>query len=190
MWYEPFHCTDSGYVTHLKVFLRDKIIYRPGYCLITPETLLPVSICCLGYQSETKPHERRFHTSTAPANIVSFLMRPLHRVLFSRLVQNVNSPYLQWSNCESAHVVPEDQCALRPSRGDDGCQEVSGLTIVTIWTVCKHIPTLLTVPIREKTESTDHNYPHLLSKQWISASTESLHHYWVIVLTFLYIKMT
>lgn len=58
------------------------IIYRPESCLTTPETLLPVSICCLGYQTETKPRETRFRISTAPANDVrrthvSVLLSPL-----------------------------------------------------------------------------------------------------------------
>lgn len=159
MWYEPFNSIESGYITHLKVSLGDKIIYRPGSCLITPKTPLLVAICCLGYQSETKPHERRFHTSTAPASVAKttdFLMKPFTRcIILPRWVQYGHPSYLQWSHCESAHVVPEDQGALWPSGGDDRSPEVSGLTIAATWAVCTQIPTLQTASIREKTESTE-----------------------------------
>lgn len=70
-------------MTHFKVSLSCKMIYRPESCLIIPKTLLPVSICCLGYQSETKPCERRFHISAAPADFarttdMSFMMLAYH----------------------------------------------------------------------------------------------------------------
>lgn len=96
MWYEACNSIESGYITHLKVSLSDKIMYRPGSCLITPKTPLLVSICCLGYQSETIPYERRFHTSIAPASVArttDFLMKPFTRCIILPL-STVCSPSL------------------------------------------------------------------------------------------------
>lgn len=59
--------------------------------------------------------------------------------------------YLKRSNCEASHVVPEDQRALRPSGGDDGGLQVSGVTVASVRTVCTQIPTLWTAAVGEKT---------------------------------------
>lgn len=40
--------------------------------------------------------------------------------------------YVQRSHGESAHVVPEDQGALRPGGGDGRALEVSGLTVAAV----------------------------------------------------------
>lgn len=132
---------------------KQQIIYRPESCLIVPKTLLPVSICCLGYRSETKSWEKRFHISTAPTK-QEFSDETFYRDdYFPHCVRHVKSSYLQWSDCEAAHVVPEDQSAMWPGGGDDGGVEVSGLTIATVWTVCAHIPTLWTAPIRQQDQN-------------------------------------
>lgn len=52
------------------VFLVDVcVIYTPESCLTAPETLLPASTCCPGYQSATKPRKSRFHFSVAPKRL-------------------------------------------------------------------------------------------------------------------------
>lgn len=43
--------------------------------------------------------------------------------------------YLQRSNREAVHVVPEDQNALGTSGGDNRCLEICGITIASIGTV-------------------------------------------------------
>lgn len=75
---------------------------------------------------------------------------------YSHCVQGVQTSYLQWSHCEAAHVVPEDQSAMRPCGGDDRGLEVRGVTIAPIWTVCIQIPTLPTASIKETAQ--DHYY--------------------------------
>lgn len=146
------HFIALNWFRYLTSFLREKLCNRPGHYSITPKTLLLVSICCLGYQSQSKPHEWCLFASAAPADIRkatdmniscdSILMRP-HTQKWS-----VCSLYLQCSHGEAPHVVPEDQGALRPSGGDDRSLEVSGLTVSTVWTVCIHIPPLGAVAIR------------------------------------------
>lgn len=51
---------------------------------------------------------------------------------YSPSVCSVSSSYLQRSDSEAAHVVPEDQHALRPSGGDDGGLEVGGVTVAAV----------------------------------------------------------
>lgn len=143
------HFIALNWFRYLTSFLREKLCNRPGHYSITPKTLLLVSICCLGYQSQSKPHEWCLFASAAPADIRkatyfhdSILMRP-HTQKWS-----VCPLYLQCSHGEAPHVVPEDQGALRPSGGDDRSLEVSGLTVSTVWTVCIHIPPLGAVAIR------------------------------------------
>lgn len=134
---------------------------RPESCLIIPKTLVPFSICCLGYQPETKPHERHYRISAAPARTtdISFLMGAMDVANYSPSARRVSSSYSQWSDSEAAHVVPEDQRALRPSGGDDGGLEVGGVAVAAIWTVCTQIPTLWTASVRGKTMSTEQDGP-------------------------------
>lgn len=152
------HFIALNWFRYLTSFLREKLCNRPGHYSITPKTLLLVSICCLGYQSQSKPHEWCLFASAAPADIrkaidmnismTQFGWDPIHRNDLSSSAECVFSLYLQCSHGEAPHVVPEDQGALRPSGGDDRSLEVSGLTVSTVWTVCIHIPPLGAVAIR------------------------------------------
>lgn len=109
------------------------MIHRPEICSIIPQTLLPVSTCCLGYRIGTRPRETRFHISTAPVNLQKqqFSGENFHTE-YSHCVLGVKTSYLQRSHCEAAHVVPEDQSAMWPCGGDDRGLEVRGVTIAPI----------------------------------------------------------
>lgn len=66
------HFIALNWFRYLTSFLREKLCNRPGHYSITPKTLLLVSICCLGYQSQSKPHEWCLFASAAPADINIF----------------------------------------------------------------------------------------------------------------------
>lgn len=115
------HFIALNWFRYLISFLREKLCNRPGHYSITPKTLLLVSICCLGYQSQSKPHEWCLFASAAPADIrkatylhisvTQFWWDPIHRndlsALFTFSVPTVKP--LMWYQKTRVHCGPVEE---------------------------------------------------------------------------------